>query len=86
MDLGDARKFGQDLGVYCTTAGAKVVPNPEGSRFCAIWIDRRLSLGDDFTAAPTLFMANPPLVTIAGSGFWARCGRKALVLLVLPTE
>ena len=37
---GDAREFGQYPQVYCTTAGGKVVTNPEGRRFCAIWIDR----------------------------------------------
>lgn len=37
---GDAREFGQYPGVYCTTAGGQVITNPEGRRFCAIWIDR----------------------------------------------
>ncbi|MFN7025840.1 MAG: hypothetical protein ACK4QP_15280 [Pseudorhizobium sp.] len=37
---GDADQFGQYPGVYCTTAGGQVVTNPEGRRFCAIWIDR----------------------------------------------
>jgi len=36
---GDADQFGQYPGVYCTTAGGQVVTNPEGRRFCAIWID-----------------------------------------------
>src|SRR3990167_1347593 len=40
MGRGDAREFGQYPGVYCTTAGGQVVTNPEGRRFCAIWIDR----------------------------------------------
>ena len=40
MGRGDAREFGQYPQVYCTTAGGKVVTNPEGRRFCAIWIDR----------------------------------------------
>jgi len=39
MGRGDAREFGQYPGVYCTTAGGQVVTNPEGRRFCAIWID-----------------------------------------------
>ena len=40
MGRGDAREFGQYPQVYCTTAGGQVVTNPEGRRFCAIWIDR----------------------------------------------
>ena len=36
----DAREFGQYPQVYCTSAGGQVVTNPEGRRFCAIWIDR----------------------------------------------
>ena len=40
MGRGDAREFGQYPQVYCTSAGGKVVTNPEGRRFCAIWIDR----------------------------------------------
>lgn len=39
MGRGDAREFGQYPQVYCTTAGGQVVTNPEGRRFCAIWID-----------------------------------------------
>ncbi len=35
----DAKAFGQFPGVYCTTAGGRVVPNTEGRRFCAFWID-----------------------------------------------
>lgn len=42
---GDAREFGQYPSVYCTTAGGQVVTNPEGRRFCAIWIDRPLQSG-----------------------------------------
>ncbi len=40
MSRGDAREFGQYPQIYCTSAGGKVVTNPEGRRFCAIWIDR----------------------------------------------
>ena len=39
MGRGDAHEFGQYPGVYCSTAGGQVVTNPEGRRFCAIWID-----------------------------------------------
>ena len=40
MGRGDAREFGKYPQAYCTTAGGQVVTNPEGRRFCAIWIDR----------------------------------------------
>lgn len=40
MGRGDAREFCQYPQVYGTTARGKVVTNPEGRRFCAIWIDR----------------------------------------------
>ena len=37
---GDARAFGEYPSVYCISAGGQIVTNPEGRRFCAIWIDR----------------------------------------------
>jgi hypothetical protein len=85
MGRGDAREFGQYPQVYCTTAGGQVVTNPEGRRFCAIWIDRPSQSGADL-AAPAFFMANPPLATSAGSGLPGAIRAKGLVLLVLPTE
>ena len=36
---GDANQFGQHPGVYCSSAGGQIVTNPEGRRFCAMWID-----------------------------------------------
>ena len=36
---GDARAFGEYPSVYCTSAGGQIVTNPEGRRFCAMWID-----------------------------------------------
>ena len=78
MARGDAREFGQYPGVYCTTAGGQVDTNPEGRRFCAICVDR--------PAVSTPFMANSPLATNGAVGFRAHSERKALVLLVLPTE
>ena len=59
MGRGDAREFGQYPGVYCTTAGGQIVTNPEGRRFCAIWIKRPSQAGAGLTAAPAFFMANP---------------------------
>ena len=35
----DAKAFGQYPSIYCTTADGQIVPNTEGRRFCAIWID-----------------------------------------------
>lgn len=35
----DARAFGEYPSVYCTSAGGQIVTNPEGRRFCAMWID-----------------------------------------------
>ena len=42
---GDARAFGEYPGVYCTSAGGQVITNPEGRKFCAIWIDPPLQTG-----------------------------------------
>lgn len=36
---GDAREFGKYPMIYCDNAGGQIVPNTEGRRFCAIWID-----------------------------------------------
>ena len=36
---GDAREFGQFPHIYCGSAGGQIVPNTDGRRFCAIWID-----------------------------------------------
>lgn len=35
----DARAFGEYPNIYCTSAGGKIVANPEGRKFCAMWID-----------------------------------------------
>lgn len=35
----DAQKFGQYPQLHCTSAGGQIVPNTEGRRFCAIWVD-----------------------------------------------
>ena len=42
---GDARAFGEYPSVYCTSAGGKIVTNPEGRRFCAMWIDPSAQAG-----------------------------------------
>lgn len=36
---GDAREFGQYPSVYCKAAGGQITTNPEGRRFCGVWID-----------------------------------------------
>lgn len=36
---GDTREFGNHPGVFCTSAGGQIVPNTEGRKFCAIWVD-----------------------------------------------
>ena len=43
---GDANQFGQHPGIYCTTAGGKIATNPEGRRFCAMWIDPPAQAGN----------------------------------------
>ena len=35
----DASKFGKHPGIYCKSAGGQVVPQEDGSKFCAFWID-----------------------------------------------
>lgn len=35
----DAREFGQYPSVYCKSAGGQIATNPEGRRFCGVWID-----------------------------------------------
>ena len=35
----DAREFGQYPSVYCKAAGGQIATNPEGRRFCGVWID-----------------------------------------------
>ena len=36
---GDANAFGRYPSIYCTSAGGEIVPNRDGRRFCAIWVD-----------------------------------------------
>ena len=43
---GDARAFGEYPSIYCTSAGGKIVANPEGRRFCAMWIDPPAQAGN----------------------------------------
>ena len=43
---GDANQFGQHPGIYCSTAGGQIVTNPEGRRFCAMWIDPPAQVGN----------------------------------------
>jgi len=43
---GDANQFGQHPGVYCSSAGGQIVTNPEGRRFCAMWIDPPAQAGN----------------------------------------
>lgn len=43
---GDANQFGQHPGIYCSTAGGQIVSNPEGRRFCAMWIDPPAQAGN----------------------------------------
>jgi hypothetical protein len=33
-------KFGQNPGIFCRSAGGQVIPNTEGRKFCAFWIDQ----------------------------------------------
>jgi hypothetical protein len=42
----DARAFGEYPSVYCTSAGGQIVANPEGRRFCAMWIDPPTQTGN----------------------------------------
>ncbi|SDM01131.1 hypothetical protein, partial [Paracoccus chinensis] len=35
----DAREFGQYPRIYCLSAGGQIATNPEGRRFCGVWID-----------------------------------------------
>jgi hypothetical protein len=35
----DAHKFGEYPSIFCTSAGGQIVPNTEGRRLCAIWVD-----------------------------------------------
>ncbi|MDP1577441.1 MAG: hypothetical protein Q8L76_11880 [Cypionkella sp.] len=43
---GDANQFGQHPGIYCSSAGGQIVTNPEGRRFCAMWIDPPAQAGN----------------------------------------
>lgn len=36
----DAHKFGQSPRIFCKSAGGTVVTNPDGLRFCGVWIDQ----------------------------------------------
>jgi hypothetical protein len=42
----DAHAFGEYPGVYCTSAGGQIVANPEGRKFCAMWIDPPAQVGN----------------------------------------
>lgn len=35
----DAHKFGEYPNIYCRSAGGEIAQNPDGRRFCGIWID-----------------------------------------------
>ena len=35
----DAKAFGEYPRIFCTSAGGQIVTNPEGRRFCALWVD-----------------------------------------------
>jgi hypothetical protein len=35
----DAREFGRFPRIYCEDAGGQIVENPDGRRFCGVWID-----------------------------------------------
>lgn len=35
----DAKAFGEYPRIFCTSAGGQIVTNPEGRRFCAMWVD-----------------------------------------------
>jgi hypothetical protein len=35
----DASAFGEHPSIFCTAAGGTIVTNPEGRKFCAMWID-----------------------------------------------
>ena len=42
----DARAFGEYPSIYCTSAGGQIVANPEGRKFCAMWIDPPVQAGN----------------------------------------
>ena len=42
----DASAFGEHPSIYCTSAGGQIVTNPEGRKFCAMWIDPPVQAGD----------------------------------------
>ena len=42
----DAHAFGEHPSVYCTSAGGQIVANPEGRKFCAMWIDPPVQAGN----------------------------------------
>ena len=86
MGRGDAREFGQYPQVYCTTAGARSSNKTTAAPSAPSGSTARLSLGADLAAALPSSWQIHRLPQAQAVGFWARYGRKALVLLVLPTE